>query len=142
MTVFGMAAGEFQFMDSSVYGHWMDRDCTPVSNRNYAHEIFAYSEDLEETPANILDELDDYFRGPWHIEKGNDAPDGGYHYNYAVADDTETYWPFIVRRRVALFQKEYNMYSGWEETPYSVPDRDIVEAAEGYQPRKVFQDCD
>lgn len=144
MTVFGFTAGEFQFMDSSVIGHWSDNDDYPVSARNYADEVFAYSDDLEETPANILDDLNDYFgEGQWHIEKGDDLPDGGYAYNYAVADDTTSAWPFIVRRRVVLVLKYYNDIQGWTEKPYPVPDpTDYAELQAGYSPRKVYIDCD
>lgn len=122
MRIYGFAAGEFQFMDSSVIGHWSDRDDFPVTSRDYAHEVFNYDAGLEETPANIMDELNDYFgEGQWHVEKGNGLPDGGYGYNYVVADDTVSSWPFIVRRRIVLMSKYYDLDKGWTEAPYVAP---------------------
>lgn len=142
--IFGFAAGEYAFQNSSVFGFWSDGDDYPVSDRSYAQEVFRYDEDLEETPDNIIDELNDYFgEGQWMIEKGNDLPDGGYAYNYAVAIDTSSAWPFIVRRRIVLVHKYHSGVKGWTEKPYPVPDpTNYNELQAGYQPRKVYQDCD
>lgn len=145
MTVFGFTSGEFtmEATPGTPVGYWSDGDDFPVSARNYAHELFAYSDDLEETPENILDELNDYFgEGEWHIEAGFDNPNGGYCWNYAVANVPVRVFPFIITRRVVLVHK-YLGPNGWTETGYPVPDPtkwDELQA--GYQPRKVYQDCD
>lgn len=139
--IYGFAAGEFQFMDSSVFGYWSDRDDTPVSARNYAHEVFS-QDDTEYSVENILDHLDDYFGvGEWHIEKGNDYLSGSYAENYAVANDTVTMWPFIVRRRIVLIEKYYGS-GGWTERPYPVPvQTDWEELTEPIVTPDVHIDC-
>lgn len=131
--LYGIALADYQYMDSSVYEQWSDRDDFPVSARNYAHTVFSYDPDLEETPENVIDELDDHFggRSNWHV-------DG----NMAVAVDTISAWPFIVRRKVVLFVKYHDGVRGWQEKSYPVPDPEFAEVAAGYQPRKVYQDCD
>ena len=134
MTVFGFASGEFQYADSSVFTHWADRDDYPVSARNYAHEVFAYSDDLEETPENIQDELDDWFgKGEWQL-----ATDDG---SVIEAFDTTSAWPFIVRRRIVLVLKYHDGVNGWSEKPYNLR-MAIDELMEPAVTPKVWIDCD
>lgn len=128
MTVFGFASGEYQYMDSSAFVHWSDRDDFPVSARNYAHEIFRYDEDLEETADNITDELNDWFgEGAWaQVSPG-----------VFEAIETTTSWPFIVRRRIEVVVKFHSFLNGWQELPY-----DHTKHAGPMVPIGVYQDCD
>lgn len=132
MTVFGFASGEYQYMDSSVFVHWSDRDDYPVSARNYAHEVFSYSEDLDETPENIKDELDDWLgEGRWsQVEVG-----------IFEAVDTISAWPFIVRRRVEVVVKYHNGLNGWQEKPYDYTAA-MLELMEPAVKPRVWIDCD
>jgi hypothetical protein len=101
-------------MNSSVFEHWSDQDDYPVSARKYAHEVFAYSEDLEETPENIMDELDDYFggRSNWRF--------ADYKCTVAESIDTVSAWPFVVRRRVVMVLKFHDGVNGWQEKGYDL----------------------
>ena len=108
--IHGFAMGDYSFADSSEFENWSDRDDMPVSARNYAYDVFTFehTEFLEE---NILDELNWYFRD-----------DNGYTVegNVAVAVDTVSAWPFMVRRKVVLIKK-FHGSDGWEEKPFMVP---------------------
>jgi hypothetical protein len=132
--VFAFAAGEFSYMDSGVFPQWSDRDDYPVSARNYADEVFRYDPDVEETSENIIDELNDYFgEGQWHIHA--DKP------NVAVADDTTSAWPFVVRRQVILVKKYHNGVNGWVEKPFPIPVK-YENMMETHIEVKVWIDCD
>jgi len=112
MTVFGFASGEYSYADSGWFVEWADRDGYPASARNYAHEVFSYDEDLDETTYNILDELDDYFGiGKWHFS--DDASR-----SVAVANEDTEAFPFTVRQRVVLVLKYHDGVNGWTEKPY------------------------
>lgn len=134
MTVFGFASGKFAYQDSSVFTHWADRDDYPVSARNYAYEVFAYDEDIEETPENIQDELDDWFgRGEWRFADDSCS--------IIEALDTTSAWPFVVRRRVVLVLKFRDGVNGWQEEPYNLR-MAMEELMEPAVTPKVWIDCD
>lgn len=130
--IHGFASGEYSFMDSSELDLWSDRDDTPVSARNYAYSPFRFDDD-EYATDNIIDELDDIFsRTGWHVH-----PE---YSHIAVADDTVSVWPYVIRRRVVLIEKYYGD-GGWSERPYNVP-MNTAEMMESHIPVKVWVDCD
>lgn len=115
--IYAFAAGEYQYQDSSTFAMWSDRDDAPVSARNYAYELLSVDE-TEYTAELIIETLDDHF-GPmgWHIDPIRPC--------VAVADDTTSAWPFVVRREVQFVRKFYGQH-GWTEEHYFIPSPPIV----------------
>jgi len=129
--IYAFTSGKFSFMDSDEYMMWADRDDTPVSARNYAHDLFVYDGNEDEERDWIIEDLNDFF-GPsgWHVS--------GEHQNVAEADDTTSAWPFVVRRQVVLIEKFYGP-EGWQEKPFAVPFSGELMAP--LMEPTVFQDC-